>query len=167
MSKESTEPTQGELEVALTKAKRSVGRPTKYRAEFSEALPYLFDEGQSIVEVCVVLGISEDTFHRWKKEHKPFSESYKKGLVKSQAWWERLGRSGSTGNKVNPPMWIFNMKNRFSWTDRHEVLSTTADLTPELADQQRAAYKTRMEAYRKKQENELADKNKKKAKKKK
>jgi len=114
------------------------GRPTKYNAKLCKLLPAMFANGESISEVCAELGISKETFHKWEKLYPDFSDSYKKGKELSEAWWTKLGRAGATGKaKIQPATWIFNMKNRFGWTDRVEqVVSTTvdtaaADMTPE------------------------------------
>jgi transposase len=98
-----------------------MARPTKYSKKLAKKLPELFTEGKSVVEVCVELGIWKDTFYRWAKEHPEFSDAYQRGLDLSQAWWERLGRGGASGEMdIQPTTWIFNMKNRFHWTDRVE-----------------------------------------------
>lgn len=101
---------------------------TKYSKEIAEKLPDMFANGESVVEVCVSLGINRDTFYDWCDKHKEFKQAYEQGLLLSQAWWERLGRAGSLGSqKINPATWIFNMKNRFKWTDRNQV-ETTGDV---------------------------------------
>ena len=42
-------------------------------------------------------------------------------------YWEQLGIDGATGSdKFNAPAWIFNMKNRFKWSDR-QTLETESD----------------------------------------
>ncbi|GHU62048.1 hypothetical protein FACS189445_4660 [Spirochaetia bacterium] len=98
------------------------GRPTKYSRKLCKMLPDMFLEGQSVVEVCSDLGISKDTFYQWVNKYPEFSDSYKKGLLLSEAWWEKLGRAGATGKiSINPATWIFNMKNRFKWTDRQDL----------------------------------------------
>ena len=103
-----------------TKAK--IGRPTKYSKNLCKKLPEMFKNGESVVEVCAALGIWKDTFYNWVKEHPDFSDSYKKGLELSEAWWLKLGRAGSAGKtRIQPATWIFNMKNRFKWTDRQET----------------------------------------------
>lgn len=82
----------------------------------------LMCDGASKVEVCADLDICYETFQRWQEEHAQFSESVKKGEMLSQAWWEKLGRQGaSAAVDINPTTWIFNMKNRFSWSDKQEV----------------------------------------------
>ena len=97
----------------------------KYKKEIADNLPKMFENGESVVEVCVALGISRETFYDWCDKHKEFKRGYEQGLLLSQAWWERLGRAGSLGSqKINPATWIFNMKNRFKWTDRNQVEST-------------------------------------------
>ena len=98
------------------------GRITKYTKEYAEKLPQMFENGESVVEVCANLGIVKDTFFRWVKLHKDFERAYHIGLELSQAWWEKLGRAGSLGTqKINAATWIFNMKNRFKWSDRTQI----------------------------------------------
>ncbi|GHT86931.1 hypothetical protein FACS1894137_13230 [Spirochaetia bacterium] len=97
-------------------------RPTKYSRKLCKKLPDMFLEGQSVVEVCADLGIWKDTFYQWVNKYPEFSDAYKKGLLLSEAWWEKLGRAGATGQiSINPATWIFNMKNRFKWTDKQDL----------------------------------------------
>jgi len=101
------------------------GRPTKYRKEYAEKLPDMFKNGESVAEVCAKLGIWKQAFYEWVEKHEEFSNAYKKGMELSEAWWTKLGRVGSAGKaNIQPATWIFNMKNRFKWTDRNE---TTVD----------------------------------------
>ena len=117
-----------------------IGRPTKYSPELCEKILPMFKNGESIVEVCAQLGISRDTFYDWIKIHDDFSDTIKRGLELSEAWWSRLGRNGAAGKaKIQPATWIFNMKNRFKWTDKVEVNETDDFSAPafyegELAD---------------------------------
>jgi hypothetical protein len=68
------------------------------------------------------LGICRNTFYSYVDQHPEFSEAYSRGLDLSQAWWEKLGRRGAAGEvPINPATWIFNMKNRFKWTDRQDT----------------------------------------------
>jgi hypothetical protein len=98
------------------------GRPTKYKPEICKQLPELFEDGASIAEVCVELGITKSTFYEWGKKYREFSDAIKRGLVLSEAWWSRFGQQGAMGKvSINPAMWIFNMKNRFGWADKQEI----------------------------------------------
>jgi len=102
-----------------------MARPTKYNKEMLPIMLEKFKEGASICEVCVELDITRETFYQWQKENKEFSDTIKKGLALSQAWWEKIGKAGTVNKlNVNPTMWIFNMKNRFreEWHDgfKHE-----------------------------------------------
>jgi len=109
-----------------------VGRPTKYTKHIAKILPYMFINGESVAEVCVQLGICKDTFYNWRKEHKEFSDSYKRGLTYSEAWWTVLGRLGAAGKEdINAATWIFNMKNRFNWLDKVESKIEVSQL-PEI-----------------------------------
>ncbi len=100
---------------------RAMGRPTKYKPEMCETVIELMTEGASQFEVLAELGICEDTFYRWKKENKEFSESIKRGVQLSQAWWERKGRISLDDRQFNSSLWYMNMKNRFKWADKQEV----------------------------------------------
>lgn len=100
---------------------RKMGRPTKYKPEMCETVIELMKEGASQYEVLATLGISEDTFYRWKKENEEFSESIKRGSQLSQAWWEKKGRISLDDRQFNSTLWYMNMKNRFKWADKQEV----------------------------------------------
>lgn len=107
---------------AAKKQPAKTGRPTKYTPALAKRLPDMFANGESVAEVCVELDIHKDTFYEWIKKYPAFSDAYKKGLQRSEAWWSKLGRAGSMGQvKIQPATWIFNMKNRFNWTDRIET----------------------------------------------
>lgn len=101
-------------------SKHPGGRPCEYDPAYAEMLPDLFKEGESVIEVCVVLGIHKDTFYDWCKKYKEFSDAYALGLMYSEAWWQKLGRAGAAGGRVNPPMWRMNMMNRFGWREKIE-----------------------------------------------
>jgi transposase len=100
---------------------RDMGRPTKYKPEMCKTVLELMKEGASQQEVLAVLDISNDTFYRWKKENEEFSETIKRGIQLSQAWWERKGRISLDDRQFNSTLWYMNMKNRFKWADKQEV----------------------------------------------
>jgi len=101
-----------------------IGRPTKYRKEMCETMLDLFKGGAIVAEVCAELDIHRDTFYQWVKEKPEFSDTYKKGKELAESWWAKTGQAGMLGEleqPINSSMWIFNMKARFKWQDRHEV----------------------------------------------
>lgn len=101
-----------------------VGRPTRYQKKFATELAVMFTNGESVAEVCVMLGICKQTFYTWCDAHPEFLDAYKKGQELSEAWWHKIGRANATGRmRGSAATWIFNMKNRFNWTDRTEVKS--------------------------------------------
>ena len=100
---------------------RAMGRPTKYKPEMCETVIELMKEGASQQEVLAALDISNDTFYRWKSENQEFSETIKRGIQLSQAWWERKGRISLDDRQFNSSLWYMNMKNRFKWADKQEV----------------------------------------------
>lgn len=97
------------------------GRLTKWKDEFCEMLVKHMTKGNSFVTFGAIIDVTEETLHKWKREKPTFSESYKKGRLRSQLYWENLGKGQVIGKFKGPSAtWTFNMKNRFGWTDRRE-----------------------------------------------
>ena len=112
--------------------KRPVGRPKKtldcLPNGWQDKMIAIGTEGGSEVEMRVMLGISEDVWYRFKDEEPEFTQTVKKAKDLCQIWWERHGRGMAMGEKEgNATVWIFNMKNRFKWTDRVEQDNKSSD----------------------------------------
>lgn len=85
----------------------------------------LYSVGASNVEIKSLIAtksgsISNDLWDRWIEEEVKFSETIKKGLILSQSWWEKQGRTNLENTKFSPILWYMNMKNRFGWRDNHD-----------------------------------------------
>ena len=113
------------------------GRPTKYTPQMCEDLIEAGKQGMGKAEMAAHIGIHRDTLNDWGKNNPEFSAALKEAVSQSQAWWERKGREGATGevDGFNSTAWIFNMKNRFreDWRDKHEV-EATHDVSDRLSD---------------------------------
>ena len=65
--------------------------------------------------------------NQWRLEKPKFSYAIEEGLYLSQAWWEEQGQRGlfaqHQGEKINPQIWMLNMKNRFGedWREKPEL----------------------------------------------
>ncbi|WP_299083072.1 hypothetical protein [uncultured Paraglaciecola sp.] len=96
---------------------------TKYDPAWCDKLPGMFKNGESVAEVCAVLGIGKKSFYRYIEKHADFAEAYDKGRDLSEAWWLKKGRNAVNGKAkhMDTTAWIFNMKNRFGWADKKEV----------------------------------------------
>ena len=118
------------------KAKKPIGRPSKYDPEMCNTVLTLGAEGMSLAEMVEELGIHYSTFLAWQAEKPEFSEAVKNAQRKSQAWWERMGRVATFGgvDGYNATSYIFQMKNRFreDWADRKELDHQSSDgsMTP-------------------------------------
>jgi hypothetical protein len=87
-----------------------------YDPSMDEKALAAYKEGKSIVGICVELGISRETYYRWRDdETHPFSEIAKAGETISQQWWEDRGKDAIFGgvDKFAGSSWQFVMKNRF------------------------------------------------------
>lgn len=108
------------------------GRPSVYDPSKNEAVIELMSEGASIVEVAGLLDITRQTIYDWCNPDSPrynqeFSNTIKKGLQKSQIWWEKQGRTNLQNKDFSWVGWFMNMKNRFAedWRDKKEVEQKT------------------------------------------
>ena len=110
-----------------TESPSPIGRPTKYKPEMCDQVIEIMKEGASLVEVAAKIGVCEDTIHEWKKTNPAFSESIKKGVRLSAAWWEERGRTSLENKDFSYTGWYMNMKNRFGWKDKQETQHTGKD----------------------------------------
>ena len=102
-----------------------VGRPTKYKREYCDRLTQWMAKGMSFESFAGDVDVDRDTIYQWAKVHIEFSDAKKRGSAKSQAFWEKIGVAGSSGKLpgFQTGAWVFNMKNRFSWKDRQEIVT--------------------------------------------
>ena len=101
----------------------SIGRPTKYKAEYCQKLVDFMAQGYSKEATAAHLDISKDTLYNWDKKHQAFSDAIREGEIKSRLFWEKTGMAGMLGKLpgFNATTWIFNMKNRHGWADKKDL----------------------------------------------
>jgi len=61
------------------------GRPSNYRQEFCEQVFKLCLLGATDMEIANFFDVCEDTINRWKKDHKEFYVSIKRGKIEADA----------------------------------------------------------------------------------
>ena len=103
--------------------KRTVGRPTTYSEEYPDLLIEHMTQGFSFLSFGGVVDppVSTQTLYDWQDAHPEFLEARKRGENACRRWWELQGTIGLTSKVFNATVWILNMKNRFKWTDKHEI----------------------------------------------
>lgn len=110
------------------------GRPkgsTKYVKEMDDKAEEFLAQGYSLEALRGHLLINRSTLTEWMDEDGPYfkpslSASIKKGLDRGRLFWEEIGfRMATQKHPGNFVVWIFNMKNRYGWTDRTEVKQET------------------------------------------
>lgn len=97
------------------------GRPSKYDPSFCAIVIAAGEEGKTLAGMAEALDVDRETLNNWRNAHPEFSRAVKRGLQKSQAWWEEQGRIATFGavDGFNATSYIFQMKNRFreDWND--------------------------------------------------
>lgn len=99
---------------------------SEYSLEICDKLLPLFIEGSSVVEVCQALGISRETYNRWKIDHKEFSEAADFAEEAAEAKYLKLGRIALFSNgkiKIDTTLYSYIMKNQYGYRSANENLS--------------------------------------------
>lgn len=99
-------------------------------------------QGLTFESFAGVIGINKDSLYEWAKRHPRFSEAQKKGEEAGRHVLEKIGISLALGKvKGSAAVWIFMMKNRYKWKDKHEIEHSGMDggaiqfeLTPTQVD---------------------------------
>jgi hypothetical protein len=103
------------------------GRPTLYKEEYCEKVIELLKQGAAMEEIALEIEVNVDTLYEWMKVHPIFSDSIKEGRGYSKGWWLKKGRVNIDNKDFNSTLWYMNMKNRFHWSDKHEVTTSDSD----------------------------------------
>ena len=132
------------------------GRPSKYKEEYCEQAYKLCLLGATDTELADFFQVTESTLNLWKKNHKEFSESLKRGKVVADAEVANKLYNRALGYKyeeikqdskdttvtikempADPTSAIFWLKNRQrnKWSDRKEVDVNISKLEDLLEDE--------------------------------
>ena len=84
-------------------------------------------DGGSAVEMQCMVGVARSAWETLLEDSEDFRSTVKSAQALCQVWWERQGRKMTTGADGNATVWIFNMKNRFSWHDKQQLDHTSSD----------------------------------------
>jgi transposase-like protein len=105
--------------------RNDTGRASTYSPDKCDGIIELMSKGYSKEAVAGHLNICQETLYRWIKDFPEFAKTIKEGMEKSRLFWEKIALDNLThtqkGRQLNSTVWIFNMKNRFGWTDKREV----------------------------------------------
>lgn len=98
-----------------------VGRPTKYDPAMCKEVVRWMGMGYSKEATAAALNIGKTSFFKYIDEFPEFANAVREGESRNLLFWEGAGLSGMYAEKFSAPVWIFNMKNRFKWSDRQEI----------------------------------------------
>ena len=71
-----------------------------YTQEIAEQLPAMFNNGETVEEVCLKLGITQETFEEWKAKHHLFNYATKMGELRAECFYEDLLLRTCRGDEI-------------------------------------------------------------------
>lgn len=93
--------------------RRSVGRPTLYDPSYCEKLLRLAENGNSLTQCAVKLGLDKATLLTWAEKHPEFNTAMVMATEAAKCWWEDVGMIGMVSDKFNTGVWVRSMAARF------------------------------------------------------
>lgn len=108
-----------------------------YRKEYPEKLVEHMKKGYSFKSFgAAPVGVTETALNDWVKKYPEFREAKEQGEIECLKFWEKISINGTLGKikNFNCSAFIFNMKNRFKWTDRTDLSVTVDD---KMADREK------------------------------
>jgi len=117
--------------------KPHMGRRPDYKEEYCQMLIDHMSQGLSYETFAAVVKTHRSTLYRWEAKYSNFRDAKQTGVEAGQLLWEKIGIAQAVGDKAlgkgNVASWIFNMKNRYSWTDRTEQTQVSNERNFQLA----------------------------------
>lgn len=89
-----------------------------------EQILNLYSEGADDTEVSAFLNLPKARFDELYEENPAFAKVVDIGRTKAAAWWHHVARRNLVTKGFQGSTWAMNMKNRFGWRDRVDVLET-------------------------------------------
>lgn len=95
-------------------------------AGWKEKLIALFAEGASKEEIKLEIylmrgSFSDDLWYRWIKEEPEFAQVIEDGVMLEKGAWYKTARVAVFNKECNAKVLDINMKNRFGWSENHNV----------------------------------------------
>ncbi len=102
--------------------KNSIGRPSAYKPKFCQMLIDHMKQGYSFESFAGVVAVSRVTIYSWLKKYDEFREAKEVALSLNRLFWEQIGIDAVKGQVpgFNATAYVFNMRNRFNWSDRSQ-----------------------------------------------
>lgn len=103
------------------------GSDGKYKPVYCKKLVEHMKQGLDFECFAPVVGVTQRTLYNWKKKNKEFAEAYDIGFAYGYLMMQKIGIKGMMGQikNFNVSAWIFSMKHRFGWRDRHDINQNT------------------------------------------
>lgn len=129
-------------DIVLPKPKKA-GRPTKESKQKTEDGESLlkkmvaeYEEGASDIEICQTLKLPYKEFDKKVRNDSMFRTLVEYGRLAAKAWWYKKGREGTLKKgSLDYAFWAFNMKNRYGWAEKSDILTDDKPVNQRSTDE--------------------------------
>lgn len=127
----------GKVPAGHTKLKhhnRDFELQSKYKHDYPYMLIDHMKEGLSFEAFGGIAMVGRQALHGWLEKYPKFQQAKDIGESLGRIFWERQGIFGmQKGKEFNAGVWMFNMKNRFSWHDEMKhVIQGSVDFNQKI-----------------------------------
>lgn len=84
-----------------------------YKKEHDDLLLEILSRGETIVSFCAEIMISKQSFYDWVEREPTFKHAYEVGMMKSEAYWMKLGEDNVDNPDFNYNAYVFQLGSRF------------------------------------------------------
>lgn len=86
--------------------------------EWCETIVEMMEQGASISEVALALGVTEGELLERGSEVVEIGRALEKGVTLARAWWEKQARENLMNPKFNAVLYRTVMEEKFGWKDK-------------------------------------------------
>ncbi len=88
-----------------------MARPSKYDPAYCEQVIELAQDGASLLECAVTIGVEKKTLYNWAEDHPEFLHALTRAKQLRLVWWERVHRKCAQSGEGNAASIQFGLKN--------------------------------------------------------
>lgn len=109
----------------------------RFRKRYCQELIEWMADGNTYEGFATVINTDRANLYKWETEYPEWVDAKRTAFEQCEQWWLKIAKDNLISKRegsLNSSVWIFNMKNRFKWTDRTDLTSGDESLKSKPID---------------------------------